>query len=409
MNKKMTNRQLALNIVRKLRDNGFQAYFAGGCVRDMLLGIRPKDYDVATDAHPEQVSQIFPRTLKVGAKFGVVMVMHHKIMVEVATFRTETGYHDGRHPDSVEFASLKEDAIRRDFTINGLYYDPVDDKVIDHVNGQKDIKAGIIRAIGDPEKRFSEDYLRMLRAVRFGSRFKFDIDGRTLKAIKHHAPKIRNISRERISIELEGILTHPNRQMGVSIFIDSKLASEIFHDHDKKKKKKIIELFSHFPRDIDFALGLAGFFLYETVDLAMYHCHALRLSRNQLKHIRFLLENFSEIENPDLNLAQLKMLVSQPYFEDLFTLRKAYLVSNGLDQGQLRKLRRRVNSLAGKQLRPKPLLDGHELIALGVRPGPQVGHVSRELYIAQLCEDVQNKAQARNWVENWQKKHENPQ
>ncbi|MBE0535987.1 MAG: CCA tRNA nucleotidyltransferase, partial [Phycisphaerae bacterium] len=200
----MTNRQLAIKIIRRLHKAGRQALLAGGCVRDMLLNRTAKDYDVATDAHPDEVSRLFKRTLRIGAKFGVVMVMEEDQKVEVATFRTESGYADGRHPDQVAFATAKADASRRDFTINGMFYDPIEKRVIDYVSGQADLKSKIIRTIGNPKERFDEDYLRMLRAVRFSTQLGFKIEPKTKAAVCSNVQFISKISGERIATELAG-------------------------------------------------------------------------------------------------------------------------------------------------------------------------------------------------------------
>jgi len=224
----MTNKQASIKIIKRLQRNGFQALLAGGCVRDMLLGRRAKDYDVATDARPKDVIRLFKHTLKVGAKFGVVIVLIEGRQVEVATFRTETGYADGRHPGAVAFTTAAEDAGRRDFTINGMFYDPSEDKVIDYVNGQADLKKQVVRTIGKPAERFAEDYLRMLRAVRFSTQLGFAIEPATFSAICRNAKNITRISGERIAVELEGILAGPNRSAGASMLIKSGLAEAIF-------------------------------------------------------------------------------------------------------------------------------------------------------------------------------------
>lgn len=196
--RRMTNRQAAIQVVKVLRQNGFEALLAGGCVRDMLLRRRAKDYDVATDARPDEVAKLFRRTLQVGVKFGVVIVLIRGMHVEVATFRTEADYNDGRHPASVEFTNAAEDASRRDFTINGMYFDPIEEKVIDYVGGQADLEKKIIRTIGRPEDRFEEDHLRMLRAVRFSTQLDFAIEAATFAAICAHAHTITKMSGERI-------------------------------------------------------------------------------------------------------------------------------------------------------------------------------------------------------------------
>src|SRR5689334_8290213 len=201
----------AEKIVRKLRERGHVAYFAGGCVRDQIMGREPSDFDVATDAPPGEVTKLFRRAKLVGQAFGVVRVGVDRAWIEVATFRREWGYADHRHPDHVQYTDAEHDARRRDFTINGLFYDPIDHRVIDFVEGQADIDRKVLRAIGEPRHRFEEDYLRMLRAVRFAARLGFTLDGPTADAIREFAPKLRGISRERIGQEVQLMLEHPAR------------------------------------------------------------------------------------------------------------------------------------------------------------------------------------------------------
>lgn len=201
----------ALKILKQIRKAGFTAFFAGGSVRDRLLGRKAKDFDIATNALPEQIEALFPKTVAVGKAFGVIVVVEDGTETEVATFRTDGGYQDGRRPDSIEFCSAEEDAKRRDFTVNGMFYDPIEDKVIDYVGGQEDLKKKVIRAIGDPDRRFAEDHLRMLRAVRFAHTLGFEIDPSTREAIKKHAPDLSKISAERIENEFSRMLTESLR------------------------------------------------------------------------------------------------------------------------------------------------------------------------------------------------------
>jgi poly(A) polymerase len=226
-----TRRDFATEVVRQLREAGYEAYWAGGCVRDELLGLEPKDYDVATSARPEEVRRVFRRyhTLSVGVAFGVVVVVGPKSAgtVDVATFRRDTTYSDGRRPDAVVFCSAREDALRRDFTINGLFYDPLENRVIDFVGGQQDIENRLVRAIGDPEERFAEDKLRMLRAIRFATTFSFQIESQTWQAVCHHAPEIVQVSVERITAELRRIFEHRNRARGTRLLAESGLLSQI--------------------------------------------------------------------------------------------------------------------------------------------------------------------------------------
>ena len=400
----MTNRQAAIQIIKRLRGEDFEALLAGGCVRDMLLKRRPSDYDVATDAKPDDVVRIFRRTLKVGAKFGVVVVLIDKIQIEVATFRTESGYADGRHPSKVRFATAAEDAARRDFTINAMFYDPVAKKVIDYYGGQADLKKRIVRTVGDPAERFGEDYLRMLRAVRFSTQLGFAIDPQTKSAICNRAANITKISGERVAAELEGILVSPNRAKGVQLLIETGLAGFIFSSCACPGAGFIARVLDYLPSKIDFPLGLAALFAGLETDLALEKCELLKLSRNQNKHIKFLLDSRGKLLK-EVSLAELKLLLSEPYFWDLFELQKAIQKASSQSIGPLVRLRRKINQLKGVELRPRPLLNGHDLMALGAVPGPSLGQLAKEMYIAQLEGRLQSAEQARHWVVKWLQAH----
>src|SRR4030095_8739339 len=219
----------------RLREGGHIAYFAGGCVRDMVRGLPPKDYDIATDARPEVVQRLFPRTYALGAHFGVIIVLENDFQFEVATFRSDEAYVDGRHPTAVHFSSPEEDARRRDFTINGMCYDPVAEEVIDFVGGRADIAAKLVRAIGDPAQRFAEDRLRMLRAVRFATLLDYQIDSQTWDALLANAPSINQISAERIRDELMRIFLSPNRVRGWDLLDSSGLMRAILPELDAMK------------------------------------------------------------------------------------------------------------------------------------------------------------------------------
>ena len=404
----MTNKMAAISIIKKLRRKGFEALLAGGCVRDMLLGRQASDYDVATNARPDEVIKIFPRTLKIGAKFGVVIVLIRDRQVEVATFRTETGYDDGRHPDLVKFSSAKEDAYRRDFTINGMFFDPLEKKVFDFVGGQADLKKRIIRTIGKPAERFGEDYLRMLRAVRFSTKLGFPIESSTWSAICSNAKKITQISGERIAIELESILTHPNRASGVSMLLESGLAGAIFPGFDKEQAKYGIAVLEQLRKQVDFALALASLFAGCETEFAIEKCRFLKLSRNQYKHIKFLLAGRGRLLDGNMSLSDLKKILAEPYFWNLYELQRAIqkaTIGGRKSISALINLRRRIKSLGDVDLRPKPLLSGHDLIQLGAVPGPVLGQLAEELYTAQLEGKLQTVERAEQWAKKWLDKH----
>ncbi|MDI6450427.1 CCA tRNA nucleotidyltransferase [Anaerobaca lacustris] len=410
----MANRRAAIQIVERLREKGFCALLAGGCVRDMVLGRRPNDYDVATDARPEDVMALFPRTLQVGAKFGVVIVLARRAQVEVATFRSEAGYQDGRHPDRVAFTDAANDAARRDFTINGMFFDPLEEKVIDYVGGQADLQRQIVRTIGDPDERFGEDYLRMLRAIRFSTQLDFAIEPETFAAIGRNARHITKISGERIATELEAMLVHPNRGAGASMLLASGLAEQIFPGLHSDSggaaclaPTGAVHTLQRLRKRVDFPLALAAFFCGCPAKTALEMCHILKLSRNQTRHLRFLLTHRRRLLDCEMALSSLKKLLAQPYYRDLYELERATqkAVGNEAALAALAKLHRRVQSLRGVDVSPTPLLDGHDLIRLGARPGPQVGQLAEELYIAQLENHLHTRRQAEQWVKDWLARH----
>jgi poly(A) polymerase len=397
------NRQAAIEVIRQLQSHGFQALLAGGCVRDMLLGRQPKDYDVATDAEPDVVIRLFERTLKVGAKFGVVIVLKHGRQVEVATFRRDTTYSDGRHPDKVIFADAAHDASRRDFTINGMFYDPVRDRVIDYVEGRRDLDRRVIRTIGNSDERFGEDYLRMLRAIRFATQLSFQIEAETFAAVQRNARAITRISGERIAAELEAILVHPNREAGVSKLFESGLADAIFPGLPADQAQRTVAVLARLRRCVSFALAVAAFFTGAAMERAIALCDILKLSRDNHKHIHFLLSHRGRLLNDLMPLASLKKLLAEPCFWDLYELERAVQKAAGdrTALSSLARLRRRIATLKGVEVKPKPLLDGHELIRLGAVPGPALGHLAEELYIAQLEGHVQTRDQAEQWARQW--------
>jgi poly(A) polymerase len=407
----MSNKRAAIEIIRRLQQNGFQALLAGGCVRDMLLGRPAKDYDVATDARPTDVTRLFRRTLEVGAKFGVVVVLLGDEQVEVATFRREGGYEDGRHPTEVRFTSAAQDASRRDFTINGMFYDPLQEQVIDYVGGQADLVRRILRTIGDPQERFSEDYLRMLRAVRFSTQLGFAVDPETYGAVQRNAASIARTSGERIAVELEGTLTDPNRAAGAAMLAETGLAQAIFPGFAGERAERAVGVLSRLRKNVDFPLALAAFFAGSPTDFAMERCEILKLSRKQARHIEFLLAQRGRLLDAEMSLAQLKKLLAEPHFWDLYELERAIQKAAGAKKGlaSLGRLRKRIRDLGDIDVRPKPLLDGHALMHLGAAPGPALGQLAQELYAAQLEGEVQTKEQAQRWAKAWLQRHRSEQ
>jgi len=260
--------ETAREIAARLRENGHIAYFAGGCVRDMVRGLTAKDYDIATDARPEAVQRLFPRTHAVGAHFGVILVVENDFQFEVATFRSDEAYINGRHPTSVRFSSPEEDAKRRDFTINGMFYDPVAEEVIDFVGGRADIAAKLVRAIGDPAQRFAEDRLRMLRAVRFATVLDYKIDSQTWDALVANASSINQISAERIRDELVRVFLSPNRVRGWDLLDSSGLMRAILPELDRMKGVLQPEQF-HPEGDVFQHTRLMLQFLPETVSVLL--------------------------------------------------------------------------------------------------------------------------------------------
>ncbi len=389
----------ALFILKALRTKNHIAYFAGGCVRDRLLGVEPKDYDIATDATPKAVGSIFPRARKVGAQFGVMLVRKYGCDIEVATFRTDGAYSDGRRPDRVEFATAEEDARRRDFTINGLFYDPLKDQLIDFVGGRKDIQKQVLRTIGDPQERFSEDHLRLLRAVRFAARFNFVIDEETFAQIQQFAPKLSLVSAERVWLELQAILTATTRARGWKLLLESNLRSHLVSgwpsqdEFDRASLRRLNTL----PNDqtLDDVLAFAAVVCDETAENIRKICKELRLSNFQAKSVRWLAEKLRYAQQPtDIELADLKFLMASDQWNNLLMLLQAWLESQGEAALPFETLRYRANRVAKNAVNPAPFVSGHDVADLGVAPGVRVGELLDKLYRAQLNEEIHSKKEA---------------
>jgi poly(A) polymerase len=441
-------KQHATEIVRTLRERGHLAYFAGGCVRDLLLGREPADYDVATDATPHQVIEIFPQTFAVGEQFGVVLVpqyggetgapstsseqalARHTAIVEVATFRSDVGYSDGRHPDEVRFSKdPREDAQRRDFTINGMMLDPLvfdttSDGILDFVGGRDDLKAGIIRAIGDPERRFAEDKLRMLRAVRFAARFEYQVDPATTAAIQHLAPQIHQVSCERVREELTKMLTERRARRAFQLLDSSRLLPEVLPEIAAMKGVEQPPQF-HPEGDVfvhtlllleklqpgasgSVSKTLAwGALLHDVgkpptfrvapdrirfdghvevgVKMAAEICRRLRFSNDETDQILALVANhmrFADVER--MNQSTLKKFLRLPAFDEHLELHRIDCLSSHGQLDSYEYSREQMRLLPPEAIRPTPLITGQDLIEAGYKPGPRFKEILAAVEDAQL-------------------------
>lgn len=396
-------RQFALEVVRRLREGRFEAYWAGGCVRDQLLGRTPKDYDVATSARPQQIRELFGRrrTLAIGAAFGVITVLGPRGAgpIEVATFRQDAAYSDGRHPDHVTFSGAREDALRRDFTINGLFYDPVGQRVIDYVGGSEDLKRRVIRAIGDPEERFREDKLRLVRAVRFAAEFDFAIEPATREAIERMAAQITVVSPERISQEMHRILVGANRAQGVQLLVETGLAAAILPELNTAPEAKerlllTLAILSQL-REPTFPLALTAL-LHLWVDPAEAEavCRRWRLSNHQTQRVCWLVRHHASLEAARSKpWSALQPILVDEGRDDLLQLAEARALAGLGDREEVAFCRQLLERPA-EQLDPPPLLTGDDLIGHGIRPGPQFKSLLQAIRDAQLDDQIHTKADA---------------
>jgi poly(A) polymerase len=398
MDSKRSPKQAAVDIIRHLRANGHIALLAGGCVRDMLLGHRPKDYDVATDATPPRVISLFRRTRQVGAQFGVVLVKQGDAWTEVATFRSDHEYEDGRHPSRVTFGGPEQDAQRRDFTINGMFYDPIGEEVVDYVGGQADLRAGLIRTIGSPDQRFAEDHLRLIRAVRFAARFRYPIEPATYQAIRMHAHLIARVSAERIREELEKIMADTHRGEAFRQLADVGLLAHLWPEArwDDRQISLSADMLDHLPEKADFAASLACMLIRwpkQQVDRA---CRDLTCSNDLRKRVVWLVGNRDAVLREEtMGLADLKFLMQNPGFEELLILSKVWLEAEKRPLLPYHRLVRRARAIPPEEVAPRPLIDGADLIAMGLKPGPAFKRILDRVYRSQLEGIVTTKAQAK--------------
>ena len=392
-------RRVATDIARALHAHAHIAYFAGGCVRDALLGHDPTDYDIATDATPDRVQALFDRTAAVGAHFGVVLVKRRGVTVEVATFRSEGPYSDQRRPDSVTFSDPESDARRRDFTINALFLDPFDgDRVIDFVGGRRDLEAGLVRAVGDPDARLAEDHLRALRAVRFAARLGFRLDPPTADAIRRHATELAGVSRERIGDELRRMLVPPSRAEAARLVEDLGLDTPVLGARATSVGGRLGRL----PPGADVAQSLAAWLL-DRSDIEAAGATAagaitdrlrerLMLSNHEHDALRATLETAGALVGwAGLSVAARKRLAASDRFQAALAL-----LSEPGERALAEQIAADVRTLSQTPsgLAPAPLITGDDLIGAGWTPGPAFRRVLDAVYDAQLEDRVATRAGA---------------
>lgn len=429
----MREKELASEIVKKLTQAGFVAYFAGGCVRDLMMNHSAKDYDIATTASPDQVTHLFDKTIAVGKQFGVIIVVLEGHQFEVATFRREGPYRDGRHPEAVSFTSPEKDAKRRDFTINGLFFDPLKQQMIDYVGGKRDIEAKLIKTIGEPEERFEEDHLRMLRAIRFAANLSFKIEPKTWDAIKRLRNKIHSVSQERIRDELVKMLTRANTGLGLQLLSDSGLLAEILPEIEAMKgvqqppeyhpegdvfihTKMLLDQLDHPSVVLAFGallhdVGKPNTYSDEGGKIHFYnHPHVgvqiaeklltrLRFSNRETADILSCIENHMKFASvKEMRVGKLKQFVARENFETELTLHKIdCLASHGkLDLYHF--LQEKVDEFKKEELKPKPILNGHDLLGIGIQAGPIMKEILEEAYSLQLEGKIKSKSDAAEWV-----------
>jgi putative nucleotidyltransferase with HDIG domain len=432
----VTERDFAISVVKRLQEAGYQALWAGGCVRDELLRLSPKDYDVATDARPEEVQRLFRRTVEVGMSFGVVQVLGPRpFKAEVATFRSDVSYTDGRHPDAVVFASAREDALRRDFTINGMFYDPVKEELVDYVGGQEDLRALVLRAIGEPRHRFEEDKLRMLRAARLATRFELSVEPATARAIREMAPTITVVSAERIAKELRELLVHPRRARGLALLDELELIGPILpellpmkglpqgppHAPNGDLWQHVLAVLERLGPEPSFPLAFAAllhdvgkprtvgrtpdrytFYYHEHVGARLANDIALRLrlSNEERERIAWLVEKHQILADARrMRTSKLKQLLVHPGIDELLTLHRADALASGRSTDHVDYCEILLREWTADDLNPPPLITGHDLMKeLGLEPGPQYKEILDAVRDAQLDGSLRTRPEALEYV-----------
>jgi poly(A) polymerase len=387
----------AIEIIRRLREKGHEAYLVGGCVRDLVMKIEPSDYDIATSATPEEIMKMFPRTSPIGAQFGVVLVIHRGQAFEVATFRSDEAYIDGRRPIGVVFTDARTDVLRRDFTINGLLYDPIEERVIDYVEGQADIRDRIVRAIGNPQKRFEEDKLRLLRAIRFGARLGYSIEPDTWAAVCRMAPEIRQVSAERIREELGRILTEGRAGLGFRMLHESGLLAAIIPAI--RWSTELERSLEQIPAKaaVDFAFGVLLHQLPPD-DVARI-AQELKFSGAESHHVLFLVKSlpaFAKLR--EFPVRDLKRFLRAPRFEDLMELARITATAAQRDLDGFNFAGSMLRKWSPDEIAPEPLMSGDDLIDMGLAPGPLFREILTRVEDEQLEGRLQSSEQALNFV-----------
>ncbi len=434
----MNSRELANSICEMLQRHKYQALLVGGCVRDLLLGREPADYDVATDATPVEVAALFPESVAVGAQFGVILVPKDGLKVEVATFRSDVGYSDGRHPDRVVYSKTpQEDVQRRDFTINGLLMRHDTGEVLDFVGGQEDLRGRIIRAIGDPERRFAEDKLRMMRAVRFAARFGFQIESATFRAIQRHVTEIQETSAERLREELTKMLAEGAARRAFELLDETKLLAQVlpevaamkgveqppeFHPegdvwiHTRMMLEKLEKGVSSTlawgvllhdvgkPPTFQSATETGDRIRFNHhvdvgVRMAEAICRRLRFSNTETEQIAALVANHMRFGHVgSMKKATLKRFVRLPRFDEHMELHRLDCLSSHRHLDSYEFVQRFLDETPPEQVRPERLLTGDDLLAMGYRPGPQFALILRAVEDAQLEGQIRAKEEAKEYV-----------
>jgi poly(A) polymerase len=432
----VTPRETATGIVRRLQTAGFTAFWVGGCVRDVLLERQPQDYDIATDSRPEQIEKLFKRTLAVGRKFGVMIVVEGKQQFQVATFRAEADYQDGRRPGKVVFSNAEADAQRRDFTVNGLFYDPIAEKLHDWVGGEKDLQAKIIRTIGLPEERFAEDHLRLLRAVRFAAQLGFEIEPETFAAVKKLAPKIELISAERIRDELIKLFSLPHAGRGLVLLRDSRLLPGVlpeliatllcqqspdYHpegtvfEHIRLMLEKLPpgaspslpwavilhDIAKPATAERDAATGAIHFYGHEKVGAALAEriLQRLRFPKKQIEEIVACVRQHMQFKDvKQMRKATLRRLLLRETFPLELELHRLDCLGSHGNLEHYEFLLAQAEELKKKPAIRPPLLSGKDLIKLGMKPGPVLGALLDEIREKQLQDELKTPRQAKAWV-----------